>query len=163
MIEKGPDSTGLTTYGLVKPFAHYTLQYLKGITDVLHSEWERDELDSVFLNKMELLGLQTLLFLSAYPLEYDTKEAVIRKPRLEGKHHIPGLYPAKFVGQSQIRPQSKWHSVASAHGGEPNYRLSAHWRRGHWKRQWFGPKHGQQKLIWIHPYKAGQEPEEHEK
>jgi len=163
MIEKGPDSSGLTTYALVKPFAHYTLRYLTEIQDELKTEWPRDNIDQVFLKKMEILVINILLFLSAYPLEYPPEEKhVLRKPRMEGKHHIPGLYPAKWVGQSQIRPEHRPHAVAHMVGKE-EYHLRHHWRCGHWKRQAFGPGRADRKLVWISPYQAGMMEEEEEK
>lgn len=159
MIEKGTRSEdGLTTYGLVKPFAHYTLRYLQEINKELSTEYKRDNLDDLFLKKMEVLALQVLLYLSAYPLEYKP-ETVIRKPRMEGKHHVSGLYAARFVGQSQIRPERSPHAVAHMVTHE-EYHLRSHWRRGHWKRQPFGPKWADRKLVWIHPYQAGREEEE---
>jgi hypothetical protein len=148
---------------MVKPFAKYTLKYLGEITDELNSEWKRDDVDDVFLKKIELLALNILLFLSAYPLEYEPEEKhVLRKPRMEGKHQIPGLYPARFVGQSQIRPTQKAHAVAHMISQE-EYHMKRHWKCGHWKRQAFGPKRADRKLIWINPYQAGIEEQEAKK
>jgi hypothetical protein len=159
MIEKGPDAAGLTTYALVKPFAHYTLKYLTDIQDELKTDWPRDGIDQVFLKKMEVLVINVLLFLSAYPLEYPPEEKhVLRKPRMEGKHHVPGLYPAKWVGQSQIRPERRPHAVAHMISAE-EYHLKRHWRCGHWRRQSFGPGRENKKFVWINPYQAGMEEE----
>jgi hypothetical protein len=162
MIENGPDRTGLTTYAQVKPFTKYTLGYLTQIAGDLNSDWKQDDLDKAFMKKMEVLAVNVLLFLSAYPLEYAPIEQAIRKPRLEGKHQIPGLYQAKFVGQSQLRPEHHAaHHIARAVTGE-EWHMRRHWKAGHWKRQVFGPKRGDRKLIWINPYEAGLEAEEEE-
>src|SRR5271166_5813468 len=66
----------------------------------LASPFKTDELDVAFMNKMLALSINILIFLSSVPLEYEQKE-VIRKPKMEGKRLITGLYPARFIGQSQ--------------------------------------------------------------
>jgi hypothetical protein len=154
----GLDPQDLTTYAMVKPFSHYTVKDLREMTDKLKSAWVCDLQDDNINLMMEHIALQSLLFLSAYPVEYAPNK-VLRKPSVHGDRHIPGLLAARFVGSSQIRPDHSGHHIASMMTpGE--YHQMAHWRCGHWKRQPFGPKLGQRRLIWINPYKAGKEEEE---
>ena len=120
--------------------------------DKLISPFPTDEADQVFLNKLLALAINVLLFLSSVPLEYQ-KEEILRKARLEGKKLIPGLYPAKFVGKQQLRPiAGKPAHIATLTGRH----TASHWAAGHWKRQPFGPKNQDRKLIWIVSYPTGE-------
>jgi hypothetical protein len=119
----------------------------------LSTPFESDELDTDFSNKVLFLALNILLFLSSIPIEYDSQTA-LRKPRTEGTRLIPGLYPAKFIGQSQLRASSKQPTHVAAHLPTGKH-LAAHWRAGHWKRQPFGPKHSDRKLVFILTYHVG--------
>jgi hypothetical protein len=148
----------LTTYAMVKPFAKYTVKELCSMTDKLKSAWSCDIQDDQINTLMEHVALQTLLFLSAYPIEY-APDKVLRKPSAHGNRHISGLYAARFVGSSQIRPDNAGHHIAKMMTPSEYFQMS-HWRCGHWKRQPYGPKLGQRRLIWINPYKAGREEEE---
>src|SRR5271166_5176082 len=84
-------------------------------------------------------------------LQYEP--AAIRKAKMEGKHMITGLFPAKFVGQQQIRATKKPTHVASLPTGK---HTAAHWAAGHWKRQPYGPGRTERKLIWILSYPTGE-------
>jgi hypothetical protein len=143
----------LMTYAVVKPWDEAVrLGQIRRITNAdgdLSSPYEVTETDHAFCEKMLHLALNILLWLGSTPLEYPS-ETVLRKPRLEGKHHVPGLYAARFVGASQLRPTPNAHVASQATGRH----LSAHWRAGHWKRQAFGPKHTQRKYIWLRPYQT---------
>jgi hypothetical protein len=125
---------------------------LDAVGHELNQNSPSDEIDNNLIHRMLKLGLNILLFMSSYPLEYDThpEQAVVRKPRQEGGRTLPGLYKAKFVGASQIRP--KYTPGTHAGSGPPQM---AQWRSGHWKRIWFGPKKGQHRLQWIGLYHTG--------
>jgi hypothetical protein len=132
-------------------------EIIKQSHDRLATPFESDELDTTFSNKVLSLAINILLFLSSIPVEYEA-ETVIRKPKTEGKRLIPGLYPARFIGQSQQRPSSKQPAhVASIPTGK---HLPAHWRAGHWKRQPWGPKQSERKLIFVLTYHVGEKEEE---
>jgi hypothetical protein len=122
----------------------------------LKSHVKTDEIDKDFLYRMLALGMNILLFLSATPIEYEPDKE-LRRPRMEGKHFISGLYPAKFIGSSQLRPSSKPSHVASLPTGK---HVAAHWKAGHWKRQPYGKGRTERKLIWILSYHAGEEEDE---
>jgi hypothetical protein len=157
----GLDHNDLTTYASVKPFKNYTVAQIRAMTDKLKSAWDCDAADDQVTLKMEHLAIQTLLFLSAYPLEY-TPETVLRKPGVKGERAISGLYTARFVGRSQLRPdRSGTHHIAKIPLEQGvGYHLMHHFRCGHWKRQPCGPKWQDRKLIWISPYEAGRLDEE---
>jgi hypothetical protein len=154
----GTTPTDLTVYAMVKPFKHYTIAQIKAMTDKLKSAWVCDKADDSLSAKLEHLAFQVLLFLSAYPLEYQP-ETMLRKPAIKGERHISGLYGARFVGSSQIRPnRGESHHIASAHDVASGYHLAHHWRAGHWKRQVCGPRFQDRKLIWVNTYEAGENP-----
>jgi hypothetical protein len=156
----GLDENDLTTYALVKPFKNYTVGAIRAMTNKLKSAWKCDQADDQITFKMEHLAIQTLLFLSAYPLEY-TPETVLRKPSVKGDRQISGLYAARFVGRSQLRPDRGTHIARVPIEKEAaHYHLLSHFRCGHWKRQVCGPGFKDRKLIWINPYQAGRLDEE---
>jgi hypothetical protein len=131
-------------------------QSIKEIMDQTHYELasgtKSDELDTNFQDRILALAINILIFLSSMPIEYES--AAIRKARLEGKHLQTGLFPAKFVGQCQIRATKK----ADAHiANIPTGKTTAsHWAAGHWKRQPIGPGRKDRKLIWILSYATGE-------
>lgn len=110
-----------------------------------------DELDHIFIDKMLMLSLNVLMFLSAYPLEYQEQSALIRSPHYDGKRFLSGLYHARFVGRSQLRAQhDAARSLASPTGSGPQ--VQDHWTAGHWRRVAFGPRSEQRRLQWIGTY-----------
>jgi hypothetical protein len=115
---------------------------------VLESGVPSDKLDAEFQNRALSLSINLLLYLSSIPLEYEPQ--ALRKPSLDGKHRITGLYPAKFVGASKLRPLQK--SGPSIPTGA---HLTSHYRAGHWKRQVHGHGRAERKLIWIGLYGTG--------
>lgn len=125
---------------------------IKDSHEKLDSPVESDETDVEFQKKALVLAINILLFLSSVPIEYETNETPIRKAKLEGKRMLTGLFPAKFIGQQQLRKASKPSHIASVPTGQT---LAPHWRAGHWKRQPFGPKNQDRKLIWISIYHTG--------
>jgi hypothetical protein len=146
----------LMTYAVVKPWDEAVrLGQIRRVTKTdgnLSSPYEVTETDNAFCEKMLHLALNILLWLGSTPLEYPP-ETVLRKPRLEGKHSLPGLYAARFVGASQLRPSPAAHLASGVVTGR---HLPSHWRCGHWKRQAFGLKHSQRKYIWLRPYQTGE-------
>jgi hypothetical protein len=122
----------------------------------LRSHVKTDEIDKEFLYRMLGLGINLLLFLSATPMEYE-QERELRKPKMEGKHFLSGLYPARFIGSSQLRPSNKPAHIASLPTGK---HVASHWKAGHWKRQPYGKGRTERKLIWILSYHAGEEEDE---
>jgi hypothetical protein len=156
----GLAQSDMTIYAMVKPFKDYTLDQVRKMTEHLRSAWECDQADDEVTAKMEHLALQILLFLSAYPLEYQP-EQVLRKPAVHGERHISGLYAARYVGKSQIRPKKgEPHHIASLESVAAGWHLKHHWRCGHWKRQVCGPGFKDRKLIWVNTYEAGEREEE---
>lgn len=156
----GLNRNDLTSYAIVKPFKNYTVGAIRDMTDKLKSAWDCDMADDQVTLLMEHLAVQTLLFLSATPLEY-MPETVLRKPGVKGERQISGLYAARFVGSSQIRPDRTGHVAKMPR--ETGYHLLHHYRAGHWKRQPCGPRWQDRKLIWVSPYEAGLLEEEEEK
>jgi hypothetical protein len=149
-------------YAVVKPFdSAVRLGQIRridhNVDKQLSSPYESSDTDDRFCEKILHLALNILLFLGSMPAEYQP-ETVLRKPRLEGSHALPGLYAARFVGRSQLRPD-RAKSAHRADSALPGRHLAAHWRCGHWKRQAFGPGRAERKYIWLQPYQTG-EPDE---
>jgi hypothetical protein len=119
-----------------------------------------DESDDHLMDRMEHLAVNILLFMGSVPLEYDPQQnELLRKPRQVNDRLIPALWAAKFVGRSQYRPSQKPHYHSATFTGR---KLPQMWRAGHWKRQHYGVKYGESKLIWIEPYQTLGPPEPEE-
>jgi hypothetical protein len=141
---------GQTTYGLVKPWGTLRLGDYQAIHGDLKTPFPQDDADRGLLNRLEHIVINVLLFLSATPLEY-APETVLRKPRTEGSHIIPGLVTARFVGQSQVRPLRVEGKAPPVPTGRT---LPGHWVCGAWKRVAYGPRNSLRRLQWIQPYKT---------
>ena len=63
-----------------------------------------DDLDQRLVAQIDSLLLNILLYMSEIPVEHEPKE--LRKPKVEGKRFISGLYPARFVGDLQLRSKT---------------------------------------------------------
>jgi len=144
-------------YGLVRPFEGRKLKDIR-VGEHFDTGAQCDESDDHLMDRMEHLAVNILLFMGSVPLEYDPeKSELLRKPRQVNDRLIPALWAAKFVGRSQYRPSQKPHYHQATFTGR---KLPQMWRAGHWKRQHFGPKYGESKLIWIEPYQTFGPPEE---
>jgi hypothetical protein len=138
-------------YGLVRPFEGRKLKDIR-VGGHFETGSSVDETDDQLLDRMEHLAVNILLFMGSVPLEYEAKELEpIRKLKTVNDRVIPGLWPAKFVGRSQYRPSQKPSYHTAQFTGK---KLPKHWRAGHWKRQVYGLKRGERKLIWIEPYET---------
>ena len=128
-----------------------------GNTHYLQGSMTNDELDHGFTSRLLCFAINVLLMLSALPPEAQTSlrqpATVIRKPKQEGKRSIVGLYAAKVIGWEQA-PQRPRGDLPPTPTGR---HLAAHWRRGHWKRQAYGPKSGLRRHQWIAPYHVGEQ------
>ena len=139
-------------YGVIKPFDDLTLGSIARVAhsgEHLDSPYKSTERDDEFCEKILHVALQTLLYLGSMPMEYEPE--ILRKGRTEGKHSIPALLRAKFVGQSQLRAKPAHQAEPVHHTGR---QLPAHWVAGHWKRQAYGAGRAERKLIWIQPYQT---------
>jgi hypothetical protein len=127
-------------------------------TRQLESALRSDEVDQIFINQMQVLGVNILMFLSSYPIEAEKledakrmdKQMMIRPPKMEGDRLISGLYKAKFIGDSYFRDRPR-----PTPAGTAGYHVAEHWTKGHWRRVAHGPKMGQRRLQWIGMYKSG--------
>lgn len=107
-------------------------------------------------NKQILIG--AMLYLSLYPEK--------------GIEQWPAGAPEKFVRKTQGNKQEQasalqklsergWsrstyyniESQRSANGGDGNSdrSVATHWRRGHWRKQAFGPNRSERRMTWIRP------------
>jgi hypothetical protein len=150
---------GQTVYSIVKPWGAIRLGDYRAVSGDLFTPFAQDDIDRGLLNRLEHLVLNVLLFLSSTPLEY-LPEHVLRKPRVEGKHLIPGLLAARFVGKSQMRPERGPARTISAPTGRT---IAGHWVCGAWRRVAYGPKASLRRLQWIEPYRTHDPEEKDEK
>lgn len=149
---------GQTVYSTVKPWGSIRLGDYRAVTGDLSTPFGQDDIDRGLLNRLEHIVLNVLLFLSSAPLEY-APHHILRKARLEGKHLIPGLLAARFVGQSQLRPE---HGPAKTVSAPTGRHIAGHWVCGAWRRVAYGPKASLRRLQWIEPYRT-HDPESEEK
>jgi hypothetical protein len=142
------DSHKPASFVWVSAWTQDTLSQL--INDQPQTEFPHDDTDEDFLRRIRHLAFSILLFLSQTPIEY-TPATILRKERQEGKHLLPALCKARFVGDAQrrpLRPHIKY---------EPTGRhVAAHWKAGSWRRIPCGPRHSERKLTWIEPYPVGE-------
>jgi len=139
-----------TLYASTKPWGDIKVSNYSAHTEDLNTPFLSDDLDRGLLHRLEHLVLNILIFMSSTPLLYDTE--IIRRMSMEGKHMVPGLLRARFVGQTALKPIRVAHPDAVP--GSSGRHHAAHWVCGHWKRQKFGPGLTQEKIIWIQPYQT---------
>jgi hypothetical protein len=113
----------------------------------------KEEINHDFLERLRFLALNLLLFLSQEPLTV-LNESWLRKPKTEGKHLLPGLLAARFVGDCM--PKFRANPPMERKEYEPSGRTHApHWVRGYWKRVVYGKGRTLRKRQWIMPYRTG--------
>jgi hypothetical protein len=148
---------GPTIYAYTAPWQDHTLGKLTTYRGNMHTALECDKSDEAFLERLKLLTLNTLTFLSSIKFTYVSK--VVRRLKMEGKHMKPELATALFVGQQQIRREASPHYVP---GPSTGVHLPAHMRWGHWRRKHAVDGWDQESnLLWIEPYMThGYRPEQ---
>jgi len=149
------ESEGSLSYASVISWTDKRIGEVLAMESELATPFSIDDLDRVFLEKMLRLSLNILLFISQKPLFY--KPEIVRALKQEGKHHIkPALARAHFVGAERFRRAAELLDAAkkkaAAHAATTGHHLPAHWRKGHWKRQPYGPKHTLRRWQWISIY-----------
>jgi hypothetical protein len=121
------------------------------LSNIGNSMLSIDDLDQRLAAQIDSLVLNILLYMSEVPIEQEHEPKELRKPKVEGKRFISGLYTGRFVGDlqllSKLRPQEE---------AEPTGRHLP----GHWRRQAHGPGWAKHKLIWILPYRKTGETDE---
>lgn len=118
----------------------------------------------VYLSALKLV-VNALCYVAAYPDDLATawpdgtpsklKHKVIHgagkeQKRAKSKLEALGYVPVHICGQ-QLASQVATH-VDPATGLR---HVTTHWRRGHWRRQAFGPNRSLRKLIWVMPVRVG--------
>jgi hypothetical protein len=143
-----PERLAATVYGGCQIIEHLDLEKISCLWNTEETFLPLDQQDDHLKLQVDRLVINLLLYLSQMPLEYQT--TAIRKPRMDGKRLVAGLYPARFVGDLQLRSKTEPRKANEPSGGQ----LPGHWRSGHWKRQVHGPGRALRKLIWLQPYKT---------
>jgi hypothetical protein len=138
------------TVAWIAPWSPDTLTRLVNNSD--KSGRKYDQTDADFLHRTKHLATSILLFLSQVPIEY-TPAVIVRGKRHEGRHLIPALHRARFVGSCQVRPISVKRVRQTDHEPSGLYR-AAHLTCGHWKRTVCGQHYSQRKLVWISSYRT---------
>ncbi len=114
-----------------------------------------------YLEMLKLI-VNSLAYLTAYPKDIETtwrkntrthllKELGktvnrIEQRRIQSKLAAMGYSPVHICGRRLAQKLEKQASL----GGEKGH-PSAHWRRGHWRRQPHGPQNSLRKLVWLMP------------
>jgi hypothetical protein len=140
-------------YACIRPFEDLAIRELIKVGEAFETTAPCDTSDDLLLEQMQHLAINILLFLAAVPLEYEPKElAEIRKLQVVNDRVIPSLSPAKFIGKQRYRAK-RTEGITRDSTGRTN---AAHWVKGFWRRQPYGPKLSQRKLMWIEPYPTGE-------
>lgn len=116
------------------------------------------------------LVVNALCYVSAYPDDIDsewpegTPKALLDKvengqgkaiAKAKSKLTSMGYVPVHICGQHLVR---KTHSMSKM--DEHDSDRAIHWRRGHWRRQAYGPGRTLRKLIWLMPALIGAKEDE---
>src|SRR5260370_3400440 len=87
-------------YGGMQTIEHMKLNAIRLFSNIGGSMLPIDDLDQRLVAQIDSLLLNILLYMSEIPVEHEPKE--LRKPKVEGKRFISGLYPARFVWDLQL-------------------------------------------------------------
>lgn len=145
------------TYALTGPYDGT----LSDILNYSHTQMAEtvmtDQHDADFTLRFVALAFNLLLFLDNYPINIESTRQIgthlIRRPKFKGKHYTTGLYQPHFVGLASYHPSRVPSGLPVVHTGRT---LAQHWRKGHWKRQPYGPRsENKRRFIWINLYQAG--------
>jgi hypothetical protein len=144
-------------YAVTAPWEGTTMRKMIDIGNSFHLQggMENDQLDHEFMSRVLCFAMNVMLRLSSLPAETQQilkQSKTIRKPKQEGKRTIVGLYAAKIIGMDDESHPAQHHEPIDPTGRH----LVAHWRKGHWRRQAYGPKMGLRRFQWIQPYHVGQ-------
>jgi hypothetical protein len=140
---------GPTIYAYTAPWTNQTLGTLTSYSGNMHTVLACDKDDDAFLDRVKLLTVNILTFISSVKLTYVSD--IVRRAKMEGKHLKPELAKAVFVGQSQIR--SEYTSKLPVH--HTGKTIAGHWVMGHWRRKHADSGWDQEtNLIWIQPYQT---------
>jgi hypothetical protein len=113
-----------------------------------------------YLDNNDLVGdgrtlvANILVFLGTLPEQEEREIEIVpaRTFRQNGKDHsLPALFEARWIG----RQTTFVNRPPRADGAPTGKHIAAHWRRGHFKRQPYGPLRLQRKISWIGPYHVG--------
>jgi hypothetical protein len=107
-----------------------------------------NDLDKLFIKKMESIVLQSLLAIQYAPQLLEIEPSIvksIRRPKQKQKEQIEIRRP-RWIGKNYAIKSQKSSAVHS--GQSPRM----HWRRGHWKRVPVGKREENlRKRVWIEP------------
>ena len=100
-------------YGGLQAVENLKLSQINSLWNVEGMKLPIDQEDRRLMLRVDRVVINVLLYLSHLPFQYETPE--LRKPRFEGKRMIPGLYPARFIGDLQMGliPKPREGSVAT--------------------------------------------------
>jgi hypothetical protein len=114
----------------------------------------KEEINHKFLERLRFVALNLLLFLSQEPITV-FPDNWLRKPKTEGKreHLIPGLLPARFVGDCMPKFRAN-PSIVTKNATPSGKTHAAHWVRGYWKRVVYGKGRALRRRQWIMPYRT---------
>lgn len=143
-----------TSYATIMPWNNKKIGELVNLQGPgLNTPLKLDKADDRLLEQMLQLAFNVLLFLSQKPMLY--KPEVVRPAKAEGKHRVkPALLKAHYLGQEQFKAAAAMMHAAAKKAAAVGHqlRLKAHWRKGHWKRQPYGPKNTLRRWQWVSIY-----------
>ena len=139
-----------------------TTPYVETLPDNMREEYEKltgnklpedEEMTAQKeLRSIVFLCISCLAFMNAKPEHIWTDPTPVPRVKRHKTDQRPWIAPRWLGKHFQTRSGNRKPS----NGVEPEYSVSAHWRRGHWRNQPFGPKDQHQtKLIWLEPALIG--------
>lgn len=147
-VERIPDFDMVTSFERETTIPRLTDEQLEilGLTE----QPDDDESVQADLRDIVRMALSALLFMNAKP-ECITQEPGITYPKKHKKDQRPWVNP-RWLGRSY---QPKTRSSGGTTEPSGNH-VRAHWRRGHWRNQPYGPRDQvKHKIVWIEPIYVG--------
>jgi hypothetical protein len=116
-------------------------------------KYASSSVDADFVDRLWLLGVTLVLIMASGEklLEYGVRLKTV-KAKQQGDRPVEYWSP-NYLGRI-------YQAQGDNSSGEEDGHRRPHWRKGHVKSQAYGPKHSLRRIIWIQPYRTGNQNEE---
>lgn len=112
------------------------------------------DIDKDNLRSCVVLGISALLFMNSCPTDVFHDGSIKKVKQKSKKGKIKDWVNPHYLGLDY----DKRHRVVRTQGPGSGRKVAFHWRRGHWRKQPYGPKEERKhRIIWIEPFKVGEQ------
>jgi len=114
---------------------------------------DRDEIssfDADFIDRLWVLGMTLVLIMASGESLLETG---VRLKTVKPKKVLTNLWS---IGRRNYLGRVYTAKAEAGDLGETDRHRRAHWRKGHFKSQAYGPRHWLRRIIWIQPYRTGE-------